>query len=127
MYVSTSKEIASEFSKAFLDGMRAQFSYREISYRKFFNLYLYLITFRYKYWRDYLTQMLFRMDFPITSAEASRKIVQGLAANGICSAGIADILDAKIDRMAAIEQNDRNFLRSEFVAEILPGENFERT
>jgi hypothetical protein len=52
-------------------------------------------------------------------------ILNSLLGKGV-QVPIVDVLTAKIDRMHAIEQLDRNFLRAEYVTQILPGEELER-
>jgi hypothetical protein len=84
------------------------------------------MTMGFKSYARTMTQKLERMDFPITSAATAEDILKGLEAKGIAPPAVTNVLTAKIGRMAAIEVIDQNFVRPEYIAQVSPGEEFDR-
>ncbi len=125
IYVTQSKEFAKEYSIRFLDAFKSIFSFKFMA-QNLWLAYVYIFSFRFAEWRRYLSNKLFRMDFPVASAAEAEKAARTLMDKGIGSPVVEVILMAKIARMKEIEGIDENFLRPEFIGEILPGEIFER-
>jgi hypothetical protein len=73
------------------------------------------------------SQAIQRMDFPITSAEVARSTLSRFeSAQQQEFSVIKELTLAKIDRMTAIEAIDSNFVRPQYVTQILAGETFEQ-
>jgi hypothetical protein len=121
MYISSSSEYRTEYFGKFLQGMREAFTFQNMLV-----VYYYIITMRFKTFARMINRRFERMDFPITSAATAEDILKGLEAKGIAPPAVTNVLTAKIGRMAAIEMIDQNFVRPEYIAQILPYEEFER-
>ena len=121
IYISSNVDgYGKEFARRFLEDVRAQ-----VSFNNLFMAYFYMITGRLKLYANQMVQMLQRMEFPVASSEDARNILKGLNERGI-QVPLSDLIVAKIDRMSAIEQIDKNFLRREYVTQIQPGEDLEQ-
>ena len=108
LYLTSSEEFRAEYSKRLLEALQNQFSLRSVMLS-----YFYIITFQFRTYVRGFTQDLRRMEFPITSADSARKILDGITDKKLISTIVADLLMAKVERMAAIEKVDQNFLRPE--------------
>jgi hypothetical protein len=98
-----------------VDGVR-----EELSLRNFRMMFIYLFTAKLA--ASQLVSKIRRMDFPIASSAEAQKIYEELKGQNV-----EDVLiSAKIARMKIIERIDSNFWRSEYIAQILPGETFEQ-
>jgi hypothetical protein len=119
--IAYSEDFRKEFARQFLQSLRSR-----LSLKNPLMAYAYLITRRFRLYENQMLQMLQRMDVPIASSKDARKFLDGLAKKGI-QPSVSDLLVAKkISRMQAIEKIDRNFLRPEYVTQILPGESLEQ-
>jgi hypothetical protein len=121
MYISRSERFRIEVTKNYLETLRKMFEIKTIGM-----LYWYTATGKFKKFADQMNLELRRMDFPVTSSESARLILPKLADAGPDAVTITELATAKIDRMHAIEQVDPNFLKPEYVTQIMPGENFEQ-
>jgi len=121
MYLTKSKDFRTEYSKQVLEGLRGSLA----SVNPILGFF-YATVFRFKTQARMMNQSLQQMDFPVTSADSTRKMLDGLIEKNVNTTAVNDVLLAKIDRMEAIEQIDQNFLRPEYVAKVLPGDDFER-
>ncbi|MBV8920021.1 hypothetical protein [Bradyrhizobium sp.] len=122
LYITGSEAFRKEFAKNYMESLRAQFRLKSLVM-----IYYYVITGRFRLFARQQSQAIQRMDFPITSADVARaslsKLDSALQQNFPV---MKELATAKIDRMAAIEQIDPNFLKPQYVTQILPGETFEQ-
>src|SRR5258708_3004463 len=84
IYVTQSKEFAKEYSIRFLDAFKSIFSFKFMA-QNLWLAYVYIFSFRFAEWRRYLSNKLFRMDFPVASAAEAEKAARTLMDKGIGS------------------------------------------
>jgi hypothetical protein len=120
LYITYVDGYSKEFARKYLEGIRAEFSFKNV-----IMVYFYVLTRGFKLYSNQMVQFLQRMDFPIASSADAQGVLKALKEKGV-PVPLTDLLTAKIERMAAIEQMDKNFLRPEYITQILPGEDLER-
>jgi len=121
-YITSSEQFRTEFARNYLESLRAQFRIKSVVMT-----YYYVFTGRFRLFARQQSQAIQRMDFPITSAEVARANLSKLEGSLQHKFSVMkDLASAKIERMAAIEQIDPNFLKPQYVTQILPGETFEQ-
>jgi hypothetical protein len=116
LYINNSRSFRDEFAKNYLESLRSQFQFKNL-----LMIYYYLVTGQLRVYAQQMSQIIQRMDFPVTSAQAARDVLSKLD-NTI----MTDLASAKIKRMNEIEQIDPNFLKAEYVAQVQPGEIFQQ-
>jgi hypothetical protein len=121
LYINNSKSFRDEFAKHYLESLRSQFQFKNL-----LMIYYYLVTGKLRVYAHQMLQIIQRMDFPVTSAQAARDVLSKLDNIKSDFSIITDLASAKIERMNAIEEIDRNFLKAEYVAQIQPGEVFQQ-
>jgi hypothetical protein len=122
LYITSSKTYREEYVKNYLETLRNQYQYKNL-----FMVYVYLVTGRLRSFARQAAQAIQRMDFPITSAETAQSILSGLENTQQQDFSIIkELALAKIDRMKAIEAIDPNFLKPQYLTQILSGETFEQ-
>jgi hypothetical protein len=120
-YVNASEAFRTEYGRNLLETLRSQFSFKSMMMA-----YLYLFTNRLSLYRKMMEGRFQQMDFPISNAKDAMQAVRTYSDKGFVLDGVVEILNAKINRMAAIEAIDQNFVRPEYVTQLQSAESYER-
>jgi len=122
LYITSSETFRKEYAKNYLESFRNQFRFKSVAMA-----YVYILTGRFRSFARQMSQAIQRMEFPITSAETARSILSKLEKTQQQDFSvIKELALAKIDRMNAIEMIDPNFLKPQYLTQILPNETFEQ-